>query len=389
MRVALLTSFKADRREPLGDAATRVRQAFLDAGLGEPQIGFTFGDHSVSGFVSSVDRVLKRHPELARFVTDAPPMPGIAGARRISNGASSPAAGEAVPWATLQAVAAGVPRSFPFHGVRLHFQDDAFGALGPVGPRMAEGLPGVMLSDSWWVNHRNRALSACTVVDGEPGAKRLPSLPEPVAAIFAACGKVTRTVQAPVPDDAAIAQAVPVRLPVGALMASARPEAARAVQPIVLDYRGRMQQIIADAKVPHDLPDLGTTALGVTAGPMKPAVDGLFKPMGYTVKGGSGTFTIRRRTPSNLTVELSLDVGTWGHAVMAIYKVLGLGFKATLILPPDRRLPVGAQERIGDAARWSMIVDNLAALVLYLDATFVSEIEAAAGPSPEWYVPDR
>jgi hypothetical protein len=75
--------------------------------LGEPVVRFNFGDAPMQGFVSSVDRVVKRHPELGRFVTNASPMPGMAGARRISNGPMSPAAGGAVPFATLQTIAGG------------------------------------------------------------------------------------------------------------------------------------------------------------------------------------------------------------------------------------------------------------------------------------------
>jgi hypothetical protein len=80
MRVALLTTFAASKKEPLAAMIERVHQAFLDAGLGEPVIQFNFGDAPLAGFTSSVDRVLKRHPELERFVTDASPMPGIPGA---------------------------------------------------------------------------------------------------------------------------------------------------------------------------------------------------------------------------------------------------------------------------------------------------------------------
>lgn len=391
MRVALLTTLAASKKEPLGEMLDRVRQAFLDAGLAEPTIRFNFGDPLVPGFVSSVDRVLKRYPELKRFVTDAEPMPGIAGARRISNGPLSPAAGESLPYETLQAIAGGVPRSFPFHSVVIHFIAEDFGAVGPVDPRSTELLPGVLLSDSWWVNGRVRALSACTVVDAEPGAKRLPPLPERVAAVLAACGKVKRTVQAPLPGAAAAAQALPVRSPMGALMASADPEAARAVQPIVADYRARMAEIVERAGLPHDLPppqEALRLGLGDRAGPLKPGLERVFGPMGYSCKGGSGTFTLRRRTATNLTVELSLDVGTWSHSTIGIYRVLGVGFKASLILPVAARVVVGAQYPIGDAEQWAKIVENMGALVRELDRTFVPDVERAAGPSPEWYRPD-
>jgi hypothetical protein len=391
MRVALLTTLAASKKEPFGEMLDRVRRAFLDAGLAEPSIRFNFGDPLVPGFVSSVDRVFKRYPELKRFVTDAEPLPGIQGGRRISNGPLSPAAGESLSYETLHAIAVGVPRSFPFHNVVIHFIADEFGALRPVNPGSADLLPGVLLSDSWWVNGRMRALSACTVVDAEPGAKRLPPLPERVAAVLAACGKVKRTVQAPLPGEAAAAQAIPIRSPIGVLMASADPEAARAVQPVVADYRARMPEIVERAGLPHDLPppqDALRMGLGDRAGPLKPALERVFGPMGYSCKGGSGTFTLRRRTAANLTVELSLDVGTWSHSTIGIFRVLGVGFKASLILPVAVRAVVGAQYPIGDADQWAKIVENLGALVRELDRTFVPDIERAAGPSPEWYRPD-
>jgi len=69
--------------------------------------------------------------------------------------------------------------------------------------------------------------------------------------------------------------------------------------------------------------------------------------------------------------------------------VWGLGFKATLMLPISANDLAGGQYPIGDAQRWQKIVENLAALVAELDRSLVPEIEAAAGPSPEWYQPEK
>jgi hypothetical protein len=389
MQVALLTTFAASKKEPLADVMDRVRQAFLDSALGEPTIRFNFGDAPTAGFVSSVDRVLKRHPELERFVTDAAPMPGIPGARRISNGPLSRAAGEMLPYSTLHEIAAGVPRSFPFHGVLLHFHLPAFGEWSPAGVRSPEMLAGILLSDNWWVNGRQRGLSACTIVDADPSVKKLPPIPDAVASVFAACGKARRTIQAPLPN-AAVGPVPGVRLPTGVMMPSAKPEAALAVQPIILDYRARMAEILERAAMPHELPELGKNVpIGATAGPRKPALEQAFKPLGYTCRGGSGTFDLRRRTAGNLTAEVHLDVGTWSHCVLGMYKVYGLGFKATLMLPVARNAVAAAQYYIGDAETWRKVCENLAALVAELDRTFVPALEAAAGPSPEWYDPDK
>jgi hypothetical protein len=68
--------------------------------------------------------------------------------------------------------------------------------------------------------------------------------------------------------------------------------------------------------------------------------------------------------------------------------VWGLGFKASLPLPVCPTCGAGEQYPIGDAGQWGRIVENLAAMVRELDRSFIPEIEAMAGPSPEWYRPE-
>jgi len=388
MRVALLTSFAASRKEPLVAMMDRVHKGFADAGL-EAFIRFNFGDGLPVTF-SSVDRVLKRHPELARFVTEAAPMPGIQGARRISNGPLSLGGGEAVPYATLQAIAAGVPRSFPFHSVAIHFHSPEFGEVMPI-PAFAVGMmAGVLITDSWWVNGRNRSLSACMTVEAEPGDKKLPSPPGPLATVLAACGKAKKTIQAPLAENLGTGPVPAVRLPGGMAIPSANPEVLHAVKAISVKYRDAMPEV-ARARLPHDLPstaEMLQTAGRARTGPKKPALERVFKPMGYSIRGGTGTFSLRKRTAANLTLELDLDVGTWSHHLTAIFHVRGVGFKGTLYLPPTAKaIPMG-QYPIGDAEQWRKITENLGVLVAKLERTFVPEVEAAAGPSPEWYQPE-
>jgi hypothetical protein len=92
-------------------------------------------------------------------------------------------------------------------------------------------------------------------------------------------------------------------------------------------------------------------------------------------------------TPGNLTVEISLDVGTWSRSLTASFKVQRLGFGAVLPLPASRRVAGIRQYPVGDAELWQLIVDNLAALVAEFDRSFVPAVEAA-GPTPEWYRPE-
>ena len=104
-------------------------------------------------------------------MTAAAPIPGTPGARRISNGPLSPVSGEAVPFSTLHAIAAGVPKSFPFHSIAMQFHSTEFGDKGSPTVRSGEMIPGVLVTDSWWANGRKRSRSACMVVEVDAGSR--------------------------------------------------------------------------------------------------------------------------------------------------------------------------------------------------------------------------
>jgi hypothetical protein len=384
MRVAILTTYAASKKEPLAELLQRLHAAFISAGLGEPRLDFTFADAMVPGFVSAVDRAVRRYPQLARFETTASALPGtIPPVRQLTNRAGTPGHQETAGIDDLVALAAGVPRSFPFHSVTLALGSPAFGE----GPAIGVGAgisPGVIIGDCWWVSGRQRSLMALTIVDADPAERQLPPLPASVAAVLAACGRAAETTQMP------IAEGGPAVAGPGGL-APPEPEAARAIAAVVTAYRSRLAEVVARANLPHDLPPgreaLAATPLGQSAGPMKPALARAFKAMGYSCKGSSGTFTLRRRTAANRTVELELDVGTWSRSVTPMYEVQGVGFTARLSLPVAPRATDVRQYPIGNPERWQQIVDNLAALVAELDRTFVPEIEAASSPAPAWYRP--
>lgn len=386
MHLAMLTTFAASKKEPLADVLERVHAAIIAADFGEPQVQFVLAD---SRGVSSVDRVLKRFPSLERFTKSLQSNPAVEAVKAISNRASPGTSAETIDFAILLEIARGVPRSFPFHNIGIQFPVPAFsdGAELPATLVYQMQMPGISVGDKWWVNGRIRSVSALIIVDADPAARKLPPLPDSIAAVLAACGKVKKTVQ--VPLVSAPAQQRPT-------IDTAAPGIAASIRAAVQDYRSRIAEIVESAQLPHDLPPnqeaVTTVTTGVTAGPKKPELVRAFTPMGYDCRGESGTFTLRRRTPGNLTAELMLDVGTWSNLLLAIFHVRGLvngaGFKATLFLPVSRRAAVGGQYPMGGPERFRQIVDNLAALVAELDRTFVPAIEAISGPAPDWYKPE-
>ncbi len=374
MRVATHITFAASRKEALVDLAGRTRQAFLDAALPDPAIRFTLID-AARLKSSPLDRVLQRYPEMQRFFALDRIMPGSQTESRLLTNVST---GEPVDYATLHAILAGVPRSYPLGAIWLHFYAPVFGERMIGLPKMGNSLPGVIVTDVSWVTGRQRALWTYTVVEASESDQKLPPNPEPIDAVIKALGKVKSRAQ------------VRGLAPGGGIAGGISPANAEAVKAIVAGYRARIREVVERAGMPHDLPpaaEIRGQNPGITAGPRKPALEAAFKAMGYSCRGGSGQFHLTRRSSRNLVIELYLDVGTWSHQVSAIFLAQGVGFKASLGIPVAPADIAFGQYPIGDALQWQKIVENLGAMVRELDRSFVPEIEQAAGPTPAWYEP--
>jgi hypothetical protein len=328
-----------------------------------------------------VERAIKKFPNLARFERNDAPLQrvGLPNIRRLTNGDGE----EPFPMADLLALADGLPRSLPFQAVSVLFGHADFGRADdfPIGLTPPTGIS---IGDNWWINGRNRALSAFYAVDADATAKRLPEPPATIGAILSSLGKPKRSAQFVAPRVA-----TPAPEATSDTARPALPLDIAAISPIVAKYRAGMMALVERIGLPHDLPgpnDVRQMHRGAS-GPLKPTLDVAFKPRGYTCRGGSGTFTLRRRTPSNHVVDVELDVGTWSRSLTAMFSVHGPGFNATLTMPVTLR--GGGQYPIGDTANWERIVANLAAVVDELERTFVTEIEAAVGPAPAWFEPGR
>jgi hypothetical protein len=430
MLVAVFSVFASSRKEPLVDVVERVHAGFIAAGFGEPTVRFTLSDpplyaeiaavQAIAGVkrVSSIARVEKRWPELQRHARTTGSVGAARAQVRVMSNVTETGAVEAIDFAILRDIARGVPKSFPCHAVNLHFSAPEFsdgpqlpaasdprtlGALMRAGVDIGAGhptSPGISVQDKWWVNGRQRSLAALRIVEADPKAKNIPAPPANVAALLSACGKARKTVQVPM-VAAPVATAAAAMPPSGI----AQSDTGDAIRTIVRAYRARMTELLET--LPHDLPHQvenvaeASPSESLSTGPKKPHLVRAFAPLGYDCRGESGSFRLQRRTPDNLTVRLQIDVGTWYSAITAFMQVIGMingqGFKATLPLHASRHAVRGevrgvelpSQFPIGSPERWGQIVDNLATLVSALDRTFVPEIEAASGPSPEWFRPEQ
>ncbi len=378
MHVAVQLEFRTDRKEPLGTLVRRVAAQFEAAGL-PPTMKASFGDGPAGlRSTSAVERALKKYPHLAVLErNDAPAAlpPNVPAVRRLSNVDST----ALFALADVAALADGVPRSLPFHAVHVVFGHADFGTI--VMPMGISPPAGITIGDGWWVNGRMRSMTAFYAVEGATTSKTLPDPPPAIAAILGGLGK-TKSKAHFVAPEATATDATDA--------APAIPREARAVHEVLVKHRKDMKAMLERIDLPHDLPpaaEARRASLGAS-GPLKPTLADAFTPRGYDCRGGSGMFTLRRRTPANHVVDIELDVGTWSRSVTFMFSVRGPRFNATLI-PPVTLRDASAQYPIGDTANWERIVANIATIVDELDRTFVPEIESVADPAPAWFDPGR
>lgn len=362
MRAAYWTNLKANKKEPLADLLTRIHSTLLASSL-EPQLYLHASDAALPGFAPAVARALKKLPALEPLHSTTPALPFSPPVAQLSN----LPAGEPLPFATILALAQGMPRSFPFHHCSILFHHPSFGAATePFG----DYLPGIIVGDHWWATGRKRTLSALAVAD----AGQDPTQAPPLSTLLASLGPIAERQQHLLASEPSPAQQY------------TPPDA---VFSLIADYRASLSENIAAAQMPHPLePAPPGSTPPEERGPKKKALEQFFQPLGYTPQYKSGVYKLRRHTPGRLQVTVELDVGTWSHQILGSYEVQGLGFRARLPLPAAPNQIGRPQFPIGDAENWRKIVENVARLVAHYDATLTPALDAAAGPMPDYFQPN-
>ncbi|MCC6263782.1 MAG: hypothetical protein IT169_09415 [Bryobacterales bacterium] len=237
---------------------------------------------------------------------------------------------------------------------------------------------------------RLRHVAALAILDAPAERKELPPLPALVAAVLAVCGKPQETRQLVFGENEAVSSASGAPPSGAEALPKLTADTLQKIAAVAREFQERMPAILERNPLPYELPPLAEAleaGLRKSPGEKKPALVAAFQPMGFRIRGGSGEFVLRRRTSTNLTVMLTIDVGTWSNLAAARYAVMGPGFSAGVSLPVSVSSLGANQYPIGDAAQWGKIVANLAALARVLDDSFLPAIEALAGPAPEWFEP--
>jgi hypothetical protein len=380
MKLYIRQEYKASKKEPYGTMLRRIYEALGVGGI--PVLyRFTFADHQVSGMVSSVARAVKKFPHLGPLVTTQTLPPLLRIKESEQTGPPAIMGDETkLDFAQLAAVADGLPRSLPFRLADVRFYTDDFGkAPEAVATERGADDPllrghfntGMRAADTWWVNGRNRHLGAAFVVEVAEGSRKTPLPGGALGELIATLGKARTVAQFAIKEGDEGA----------AVVVKGKSQASPELAALAARLRERIAELMAGARMPHEI---ASARAEHGTGPLKPALEKHFKPLGYVCKGGSGIFTLRRRTGENHVVEISLDVGTWSRHLAGHFQVYGQDFVVRLPMAASAELRA-MQCDIGNAERWEKLVENMAAFTAYLDREVVPEVEKMAGPAPAWF----
>ena len=371
IQIALRTEFKLAKGAQTAELIDAVHATFLRVQLNSPVVRFTM-EEGVGHKTSSIERVLRRFPEMRQFdhVISRPWGPGgqAQEVRRIGNDIDSPVAGAPVDLSTLLEITAGIPKRYPVFSAAVRVTDPAFGnePSANTGPLF---WPGLTIVDQWGLSKRHIALSALAIVEADPASDVPPTPANSVAAVLDACGQHSRPKQIVLPGQ--------------------DPNSVERIAVIARDVETCLGEIVRRARMPHDFSKSDDHPPKQPAGPRKPTLVRAFRPLGYNCRGGGVmSLVCSRRTKSNTTVRLHLDFGTSGSHVHPTYSVHWLGFSIALRLPVCPNSGLRAVNWIVDETRWRQIVENLTALVEELDRSVLPTIEEAARPTPAWYEPE-
>lgn len=380
MKLYMRQEYRASRKDPFGGVLRRIYEGLGQGGL-EVKYRFTFADSMIAGGVSAVARAVKKFPHLAPLVTTLP-MPAILTGQAGDRKGPPAILGDAtqLTFAQVAEVADGLPRSLPFGSADMRFYTEEFGTAPatvrtdtPVADALLQGHfnTGMRAADTWWVNGRNRHLGAAYVVEVEAGTRKAPLPGGALGAFLATLGKARTSAQLPITEGDEGER----------IVLKGKGQAPPELAALAARLKERLPELIAGARMPYAI----TSARAEhSMHPLKPPLEKLFKPMGYACKGGSGIFTLRRRTAGNHIVEVSLDVGTWSRHLSGHFHVYMPDFQVRLPMPASAELSA-MQCDIGDADRWEKLVENMAVFTAYLDREVVPEVERVAGPAPAWF----
>lgn len=396
MRLRRTIHFKLPKTETLTNVFSRLVEMLGHHGCTKPIIVFRL-ENMPGGRSNACARVTKTFPKMGCFQqTEIDKVFPKESVLVLTNRPSASNGISVVPIQlaeieTLEQIANGVPKSYPFFWAEFLFAGVSFldcetkttaqsvaDFLSVTGDSLAcADIPNVYLKNGYTPSGRRCELKV-TIEQPMP-AFDLKSIPDfgKASDFIASLGKVGLTHTSLVLSEEEDKK-------IDSLYDQS--------QKFYAEYESTVANHINRISFPHDLPapswEMAMSGFEKVGSLKEPLVE-VFRAMGYRYEpkqSGRGEYCLQKRTPRGNLIKLSLDTGFMTKSVSAGLYLSGLGLRYNFsLLPISAKLTSISQYPILDLEHWRKIVENLGAVVDYLESQIIPGIDEIWGQCPLWY----
>ncbi|MEH6940228.1 hypothetical protein V7056_20640 [Bacillus sp. JJ664] len=342
---------------------------------------FFFSDFTLKGHVSSVQRIVKKFPELAKFEIELEQdyAGEILKYKALTNLPSNFSyydhryykadVFDNVSFEVLKEIAYGIPRSFPCHKALF-----LFSGIDWSYKNEEETLDGnsVMLINDWWTPKRSILLKAKVSMEvPDEKCSKLKSLPKEIEEAISSIGRIKRN----------------------SLECVFSLEEKRKIDEIyekckqLLDTKYKRSEILDLISFPFDLSEekFSTGAFNI---PRKKTISKIVKKLGYNhlpKEGSSGFLVYGKLTENNNRIILEFDSGSTFYNLRCNVIIQGPGWEHSFMELPCIKNSYGDFFPISDENSLEKVVSNFGVVVDLLENKCFIDLEKLHGPAPKWF----
>jgi hypothetical protein len=371
MRLFQRYSFSIPKKQKTGELVRKIFNLINEKNYENTKVLFSFSD-LLESKISAQQRVAKTFPLMTQFCVEAPEKEesrNPLNALEIAEGI-----GRRFPFQTAQFIFWGVPASLlsaDFGAV----DESVLTALPELG---ACGLPPqsfVAVTDSWWVNGRNKGMTAALELPLPDDRATDVTVPEELEQSLSALAKIKERQLAFFPTTEEIEQQTEIH---------------KVISPVLDDYKKSIRAVGSYLKrlnLPHPKLLTSESAESETETiPKKRIIGKHLKKLGYKhygPGGGQGLMCFRKKSAGNNIISIEFDFGSWSKTLHASLRFRGPLTEFFLTLPYS--VDGTTLSGIHSADLFSRAIENLSVVVGAVEQELIAKVEEALPCTPSWY----
>jgi len=393
VRVFKILTYVLDKRNDLPTVFAAALNAADVLSPGKFKKYFYLAD-SENGKISAVERAVKKHPVLTKYMYSIPDRLGKLAEHRVLSNMTDDWAPpnpnkihDEVGPDVLLAIADGIPKTFPFMYATFvldridWFKTGTFRSpanhrhkASPYSPSDVRDYfsSSIIFQSKWGYSRRELTLHAVIELDPPAGAGSLPDVDSTVQDLLGSLGRIRNA----------------------RIMAIASPEEEETLDGLALranevvnSYQQSLDEILSGVQLPHVLVEPSSFCSSWDNVSAKKPLANTFKGAGYRYlnnMSGQGLYFLCKRTERNNEILLVFDLAPMARTLSWNLVVQGPLWRHTLRMKfypkTHEQFSIAGQETL------DQLVENARGIALSLEDAVVKDLEDIYGSAPGWFL---